>query len=115
MTVSPSIPATIEMRPSRLAGLVMAAALAAAVTTGALLTFVVDLGAESAQRRVQPTTITPSFIAGAQHIARIGSMAQAQHNSAVLHALGLGPRETEYVHGITSLTPAQQAAAFGRR
>ncbi len=40
-------------------------------------------------------------------------MAHAQQNAAVLDALALGPQEKQYVHGITSLTPTEQAAAFG--
>src|SRR5262249_8318481 len=42
MTVSPSIPATIEMRPRRLFGVVTAVALVAALITWSLLTFAFD-------------------------------------------------------------------------
>ncbi len=92
MTVSPSIPTTIEMRRSRLVGVVTAAALAAALITWALLTFAVDTGTDAAHVSVRPTSApaSPGF-----------------------DALGLSPQERQYVQGITSLTPAQQAAAFG--
>ena len=61
--------------------------------------------------RVDSVGFAPAF---AQFVTGIGSMAQAQQDAAVLYALGLSPKEQEYVLGITSLTPDEQAAAFGR-
>ena len=86
MTVSSSVPATIQVRRSRLVGLIAAAAAVAAGITWALLTFAVNTRTGSAQGRV-PTASAPS---------------------------SLSASERRYVKGITSLTPVEQAAAFGR-
>jgi hypothetical protein len=116
MTVSPSVPTTIEMRRSRLVGLISAVALVTAVITWVVLTFAVDLGTESGRSSVEPTTPTVSISQSQQRFLKgIGSMAQAQQDAAVLYALGLSPKERQYVLGITSLTRTQQAAAFGQR
>jgi Nickel responsive protein SCO4226-like len=56
MTVSPSIPAAVEMRPSRFAGIVVFVAAVAAAITWALVTYVVNTGSDS----VQAGTRTPS-------------------------------------------------------
>ena len=115
MTVSPSIPTTIEMRRSRLAGLVVAVAVAAIAITWTLLTFVVDTGDATGQTSVRPTASTASLTPSQQRFVKgLGSMAQAQQSASVLYALRLGPQERQYVQGITSLTPSEQAAAFGR-
>ena len=44
----------------------------------------------------------------------LSSIAKTQQLAATLDALGLDPKDKEYVMGIISLTPAQQAASFGR-
>jgi len=115
MTVSPSIPTTIEMRRSRLVGVVTAAALVAALTTWALLTFAFDTGTNEGQVSALPTTapVSSSSLSMQRFANGISSMAQAQESAAVLFALGLGPQDRQYVQGITSMTPAQLAAAFG--
>ena len=142
MTVSTHIPATIQMRRSRLFGLVAAVALVAAGITSALLIFAVDPD-NGATRSSQPAVSSPSLsdqsyvkgitsltpaqqaaafggqravqeAAGFKQFAKgISSTARAQQVGAVLGALGLDAQDRQYVQGITSLTPAQQAVAFG--
>ena len=114
MTMSTSVPATIEMRRSRLLGLIAMVAVVAAGITWALVTFAGDTGTGAAQNSVQPpasvVSAGPSF---KQWAKGISSLAAAQQTAAVLNALGLSSQDQQYVMGVTSLSPAEQAAAFG--
>jgi len=122
MTVSPSIPSTIEMRRSRFAGLVAAAAIAAAAITWALLALAGDdTGTGAAQQSVQPSASVLSslsagerrYVNGVTSLTNVEQAAAFGGPDAVLDALDLSPREKQYVRGISSLTPVERAAAFG--
>ena len=108
MTVSPSIPHTVEMRRSRLVGVVTAVALVAALITWALLTFAVDTGTETATRS---KSVPPAKQAAAvkQFANGIGKIAQAQQNAAVLDALAHRPPSTRSVRSVMDLTPGDLA------
>jgi hypothetical protein len=103
MTVSPSIPATIEIKRSRLLGIIVGVAAIAAAVTWALVTLVVGTDTSSPQASTQTarsTSLTPVQLATVNG----GS-------DAVLEALGFGPQEKQFVEGIVTLAKAQQAAA----
>ena len=86
MNATTSVPTTIQLRPTRLAGLMVAAAAVAAVVTWALLVFAVNQGTENAQRDIAS-------------------------NDAVLSSLTTQQRQ--YVEGVMALSPAELAAAYG--
>jgi hypothetical protein len=117
MTVSNSIPATIQMRRSSLVGIIAAVAVLAAGITAVLLVFAVNTGS-SEQRSVQTTASSPSQSDQA-YVKGITSLTPAQQAAAfggpgaMLDALGLSGQDTQYVQGVTSMTPVEQAAAFG--
>jgi hypothetical protein len=121
MSVSTPIPRTVELRRSRLIGLVAVVAVLAAGITWALLTFVVDSGSGSAQESATPAAVrsqlSPSeqrYVKGISALTRVQQAAAFGGPGGVLDALGLDPQDKRYVKGIASLTPAEQAAAFGR-
>jgi hypothetical protein len=116
MTVSPSIPGTIQMRRGRLVGLVAAVAVAAAGITWALLTLTgTDNGAS------QQSVPTASTLAGGAqgYVDGIASLTSAERAAAfggpaaLLDGLGLSPQQKAYVQGITSRTQLERGAAFG--
>jgi hypothetical protein len=138
MTVSPSIPATIETSRSRLFGGGLVVAAAAAGITWALLSFAVDTGSTSTRGASPSQAASASLVQQAQAYGRglteIGKLGAASASSyanriakltrvqqaaafggpgAVLDALGLSAGEKQYVQGITSMSNEQQAAAFG--
>ena len=133
MTVSPSIPATVEIRRSRLLLLVAAVAIAAAAISWAA-TNAADSGSSSAQSNLvvqaeqygRGLTNTGTFRTpvgnGGSYATRIARLSRVQQAAAfggpgaMLSVLyGLTPKEAMYVRGITSMTPEQIAAAFGSR
>lgn len=91
MTVSASVPATIQMRRRHLLGLLAAVGVVAGAVTWAVLAFAVNTGTETAAR-------STSKIAGAQ-----------QH-AAVVDAVGLDPQSTRGVRSVMDLTPGDLAA-----
>jgi hypothetical protein len=134
MTVSPSIPATVELRRSRLLVLVAAVAVVAAAGSWAITD-----AAENTSSTSRSSSTSAGLVAQARQYGRgmteIGTIATSARNGyayriakltrlqqaaafggqgAVLDALGLTAKEKRYVQGITSLTQVQQAAAFGR-
>jgi hypothetical protein len=115
MSVSTSVPTTIEVKRSRLVGGALAIAAVAAGITWALLSFANENGSGVARvdlERPVPVTITPS-VDDQAFLRSISHTAQMQQAAAVLHALDLGPKEAEYIQAMTSLSPVEQAAAFG--
>ena len=105
MIASPSIPATIEMRRSRLLSLVAAVALVAACVTWLLIAFAVGTDSGSAQTSAQPIAqVRPSLTPVRQATVSSGS-------DAVLDVLGFGPQEKQFIQGFVALAKAQQAAA----
>ena len=119
MTMSNSVPATIEIRRSRLLGLVAAVAAVAAGITAALFVFAVNTEG-SGQRNVPaaspstPSANEQAYVRGIASLTPVQQAAAFGGPGAVLDALGLSTQDRQYVQGITSLTPAQQAVAFGR-
>jgi Nickel responsive protein SCO4226-like len=122
MTVSPSIPSTVEMRRSRLLGLVAAVALVAAAITWALVARVIDTSSEGAQGSAQPRASVPSI--GPSGEGYLKSFTSSSPRASVP---SIGPsgeaylesftssssREKQYVEGVTSLTQVEKAAAYG--
>jgi hypothetical protein len=108
MSVSAYIPPTIEMRRSRLLGLLAAVAAVAAAITWSVLAFAADTGTETATRS---KSIPPAGQAAAvkQFALGIGKLAQAQQNAAVVDALGLRPPTTRSVRSVMDLTPGDLA------
>jgi hypothetical protein len=121
MTVSPSIPATVQMRRSRLLGLLaMVAVVAAAVTWAAFAASessrgsTAPVGAETTASVLK--RLTPSekpYVQGITSLSRVQQAAAFGGHDGVIDALGLTPREAAYIKAIVSLTPAQLAAGFG--
>lgn len=96
MTVSPSIPHTIEMRRSRLLGGVVAVAAAAAAITWALVTYAVNTGDGSAQS----TSIQVQNELATSYENALGAPGRARQTS-------LGPAQQRALDVVNSLTPAQ--------
>jgi hypothetical protein len=133
MTVSPSIPATVEIRRSRL--LVLVAALVV-VTAG--ITWAIAAATESTGSTTQGSTASlvqqaEAYGHGLTEIGKLGAASASSYANriakltrvqqaaafggpgAVFSVLyGLTPQEAIYVRGITSMSTRQQAAAFGR-
>jgi hypothetical protein len=107
MTVSASIPPTIQMRRSRLLGLLAAIAAVAAAITWAVLAFAATTGTETA---TATQSVPPAEQAAVKQFANgISRIAQAQQNAAVLDALGLRPQSTRSVRSVMDLTPGDLA------
>jgi hypothetical protein len=102
MIVSAVIPPTIQMRRSRLLGLVAAVAAVAAASTWSVLAFAADTGSETATRS---KSVPPAQQAAAvkQFANGIGKIAQAQQNAAVL------PPSTRSARSVMDLTPGDLA------
>ena len=136
MTVSPSIPATIEIKRSRLFGGAVAVAAIAAAVTWALLTFATGSASTVSNELMAAPSVqlAESYGSGMSHAGMLGTPHGASNSyasriakltrlqqaaafggpGATLSVLyGLTPKEAMYVRGITSMTPEQQAAAFG--
>lgn len=142
MTVSPSIPTTVQMRRSRLLGLVAVVAVAAAAVTWGAFAATQGSGASSSPAAQSPRVkqaeqygrglsgigrfftstrnpdlqLTPSekrYVHGITSLSRVQQAAAFGGHGGVIDALGLSPREAAYVKAIVSLTPAQVAAGFG--
>jgi hypothetical protein len=122
MTVSPSIPATVEIRRSRLLTLVAAVAVLAAGSTWAIAAATDGTGSAA------PHGTSPSLVQQAQaygrgltEIGRIGtasgpssSVQQAQAYGRGLTEIGtIATASSSYANGIARLSRLQQAAAFG--
>ena len=111
MTMSTPVPVTIEVRRSRLLGLIALVAVVAAVITWALLTYAVDTGVGATQRSVKPTASAASLDQSFPQFAKsISTMAAAQQAAAVANAAEPGFRQ--FVKGISTMAAAQQAAAM---
>src|SRR5262245_29675955 len=98
VNASATIPTTIEIRRSRLLGLIGGVAAVAAAVTWAVSAYAVDSGAKTTYSGVAPTsaaTVTSSPIPSTGYLDAVTS-----------------PEKTS-VQAITSLTPQQLAAAFG--
>ncbi len=123
MTVSPSIPATVEIKRSRLLMLVAAVAVVAAGSTWAIAAATDSTGSAS------PHGTSPSLVQQAQaygrgltEIGRIGAASAPSSSVQQAQAYGRGLTEigkiatassSSYANGIARLSRLQQAAAFG--
>jgi hypothetical protein len=107
MTVSPSIPATIEIRRSRLFGGALVVAAAAAGLTWALLAFAFDTDSTSSAQRSNTGGTTVGVVQQAEQYGRglsnVGMLAASPSTSSA--AL-----DAQRVPSIMSLTPARLAA-----
>lgn len=117
MNISTPIPTTIQLRRSRLVGLMAAVAALAAAITWALLIFAVDRGAEQAAPAATTGADAPS-LSTREYVEGIAAMTPEQ----LAAAFGNLPFDTvaqsaterqAYAEAIASLTPEQLAAAFG--
>jgi hypothetical protein len=140
MTVSPSIPATVQMRRSRLVGLLAVVAVAAAAVTWAASAATQSNGTGSSTQSALVNQaeqyglglsragsyfrstgrsvpgLTPSekrYVYGIAAMSRVEQAAAFGGHWGVIDALELDPRDAAYVKAIVSLTPAQLAAGFG--
>ena len=137
MTVSSSIPATVQIRRSSLLGGAVVVAAAAAAVTWVLLTFAWGTGSSTAGTAggSQGSVIqqvesygrgltnagsafrTPvqenSYVQGIASMSRVEQAAAFGGPGGVIDALGLDPQDARYVEEIMALTPAQLAAGFG--
>jgi hypothetical protein len=127
MNVSTTIPATVQIRRSRLVGLVAGVAAVAAAITWAVLAFAVDTGTETAQRQIvsaPPVVSSPIPVTGYLEAIRIPATAVLSSpipSTGYLDAINVtaptvvsSPTpSTGNLEAISSLTPAQLRAAFG--
>jgi hypothetical protein len=130
MTTSTAIPTTIQIRRSRLLGLLAAVAILTAAITWALSAFALDDGSSST-RRTSVLTGTPiSTTSAAQDAARVPSIMALTPARLAAGALGtgyalptahlgptlasvlasMGPETRRYTKAVTSLTFTQLAA-----
>jgi hypothetical protein len=135
MTVSSSIPATVQIRRSSLLGGAVLVAAAAAAVTWVLLTFAWGTSSSTAgtaggQSSVQQIESygrgltnagaffrTPAqearYVQGIVSMSRVEQAAAFGGHNGVIEALGLDPQDARYVEEIMALTPAQLSAGFG--
>jgi hypothetical protein len=109
MTVSPSIPATLEIRRSRLLALLATVAVAAGGITWAV-------AASAGSTASSSPSMTPAgreYVQGITSLSRLEQAAAFGGPGAVLDALRLSEQEKRYVNGVTSMDLVEQAAAFG--
>ena len=120
MNATTSVPTTIQLRPTRLAGLMVAAAAVAAVVTWALLVFAVNQGTENAQRDISSSDAVLSSLTTQQRQYVEGVMALSPAELAATYGTGRGdvvstlsPEVRRFVEGISSMSPEQIAAGYG--
>ena len=133
MTLSTSVPATVQIRRSSLLGGAVLVAAAAAAVTWVLLTFAWGTSSSTAGRQASVVQQVESYGRGltnagsffrtpaqvSRYVQGITSMTRVEQAAAfggpggVIDALGLDPQDAKYVKGIMALTPAQLAAGFG--
>jgi hypothetical protein len=126
VNVSTTIPATVQIRRSRLLGLIGAVAAVAAAITWAVLAFAVDTGAETAQQQsVSAPTVVSSPIPSTGYLEAIRTpttmLSSPIPSTGYLDAINVtaptvvsSPTpSTGNLEAISSLTPAQLRAAFG--
>lgn len=115
------VPANVEMRRSRLVGLLAVVAVAAAAITWAVSEVTMNGDSGSAPKVVSPALLIqsdPSFMKS------ISALAQAQQAAAIVHAVrldarsgnsyaavGLDPRFRRFTRSISTLAQAQQTGA----
>jgi hypothetical protein len=113
MSVSATIPPTVQIRRGRFIGLVCGVAAVAAAVTWAVYALGVDNGSGQAQASTpaQPAVVS-SPIPMTGYLDGITSHPSVVRQPSVVSSLN--PTERRYIEGITSLTPLERAAAFGR-
>jgi hypothetical protein len=112
MSAITTTPTTIQFRPSRLVGLLLAVAVvAAALTWGAVATFDSDT---SGERTAVATPVASVY----GDLSKIAALAADElgwaYRSTPRWAIGLTEQERAYVEGIMAMTPEERGAAFGR-
>ena len=120
MNASTSVPTTIQLRPTRLAGLMVAAAAVAAIVTWALLVFAVNQGTENAQRYISSADACLSSLPSQQRQYVEGVMALSPAELAATYGTGRGdvvstldPQMRRFVEAIASMSAEQIVAAYG--
>jgi hypothetical protein len=114
MSISTPVPATIEIRRSRLLGLVVAVAAVAAAITWAVLALTVNTEAQV----VKQSPATPDQAASFEQFAKsISLLARAQQTAAARYAGTLSPNDKRYIAGrtprsIMDLTPGDLASGL---
>ena len=105
MSTSATLPNTIQIRPSRLAGLFVAVAIVTGVTTWSVSQFTTESHARSspASDVVSPSPATQAYVNAVVAL-------DAQQRTAIFGNLTPTQR---YVQGVAALTPEQQAAIWG--
>jgi hypothetical protein len=121
MNVTTTIPATIQIRRTRLLGLIVTVAAVAIAGTWAIAS-TSDTGTHSARTSLPTTASVLSSLSPSerQHVQAITSMTPAElkatfgtGNVDAIDALGLTPKSEQYVRAITLMTPAELKATFG--
>ena len=113
MAVATTTPTRIELRPSRLVGLLVAAALAsAALTLGVVVTVdsVTEVDQAEEARQVGLSQAYTDGLAGLPP----GELGWA-YRSTPRWAIGLTAAQRAYVEGMRRMTPEELHAAFSRR
>jgi hypothetical protein len=111
MSAITTTPTTIQFRPSRFVGLLVAVAVSAAtVTWGAVVTF------DSGTSGERTGAVSPvAHVHG--DLGDIAALTPDElgwaYRSTPTWAIGLTPQERAYVQGIMDLTPEQLHAGFG--
>jgi hypothetical protein len=117
MNVSTTIPATVQIRRSRLLGLIGLVAAVAAAVTWAVLAFGVDSGSGQAQTNaLAKPAVVSSPIPMTGYLDGITSRPSVVEQPAVVSSSvlsSLSPNARRYVESITSMSPAQLRATFG--
>ncbi len=121
MNVMTNMPATVQIRRTRLLGLIATVAAVAVAGTWAVAS-IVDAGTHTARTTVPTTASVLSSLSPSerQHVQAITSMTPAElkatfgtGNVDAIDGLGLSPKAEKYVRAITAMTPAELRATFG--
>ena len=115
MNVMTNMPATVQIRRTRLLGLIATVAAVAVAGTWAVAS-IVDAGTHTARTTVPTTASVLSSLSPSerQHVQAITSMTPAElkatfgtGNVDAIDGLGLSPKAEKYVRAITAMTPAE--------
>jgi hypothetical protein len=120
MNVSTTIPNTVQIRRSRLLGLVGGAAAVAAAVTWAVLAFGVGIGDGTRVVSGQVDVLSQLSPSARQYVEAVSTMTPVELRATfgtgdvdAIDALNLSPGSERYVRSIVSMTPAQLRATFG--
>jgi hypothetical protein len=118
MNASTTIPATIQIRRSRLLGLIGGVAALAAAVTWAALAFGVGSGTRIVSGQVD--VLEKMGASSRQYVEAVSTMTPAELKATfgtgpvdTIGTLGLSPQVERYVRSIVSMSPAERRATFG--